>query len=244
MKPIIFGFVGNIGSGKTHMSQKYIQKWKSDGYPVTIIAWADPVKKVIMQSTGMQKSGVLDFNKFIGLTEEKVRADLRMRLVQLCITFGTEGWAAYERKFEQAWDDVGSEIMGAITRAQEDLNVYQQCFRIVIQRVGTDLGRAMDPDLWIKETLDRIEHLFREDYFDVVFIDDIRFVNEYQLLKDFCKKNKFVCDVYGIDCSLETRSERTGMTVEQLADFDLHPSESAVATIKAMLPKKNIIDNN
>jgi hypothetical protein len=67
--------------------------------------------------------------------------------------------------------------------------------RTILQVLGTDIGRGIDPDIWVKKTLKRIKILQKENH-DIyglipninktsnIVITDVRFPNEAQALKD------------------------------------------------------------
>lgn len=86
--------------------------------------------------------------------------------------------------------------------------------RTILQKVGTDLARKNNPDIWVNVVSDFI--LAFKTEFDYFLVPDCRFPNEINLLKE-----KYY-DVYSI---LVERSEfDNGLTEEQKS----HPSEIAL----------------
>ena len=90
--------------------------------------------------------------------------------------------------------------------------VKNQDGRETLQRLGTDIARNKNPDVWVK-----IIHEFLitfEDIFDFIIVDDARFENEISYFKD------------SLEGVLTIRIERPNhiskLTMEQL----LHPSET------------------
>lgn len=58
-------------------------------------------------------------------------------------------------------------------------------YRKLAQTLGTEWGRAVDPDLWVKLTQARIQKLrFTTDHPVTVIITDLRFPNEAKMVKD------------------------------------------------------------
>lgn len=53
--------------------------------------------------------------------------------------------------------------------------------RSILQKVGTDIVRAKDPNFWV-DMLVKIMHMFEDDW-DVVIIPDCRFHNEADVMK-------------------------------------------------------------
>ena len=54
--------------------------------------------------------------------------------------------------------------------------------RTILQRIGTDIVRAKNPNFWV-ETVERLINIFQDD-FDYFIIPDCRFPNEITYLKD------------------------------------------------------------
>lgn len=75
--------------------------------------------------------------------------------------------------------------------------VAEECFgwdgkkdergRKLLQRIGTEVGRAYDPDIWVEKAYERIMELIFYAYSDEdlwVIIDDWRFENEYTYFEE------------------------------------------------------------
>jgi hypothetical protein len=63
--------------------------------------------------------------------------------------------------------------------------------REVLQRLGTEVCRTIDPDTWINPVLRDIDRAYL-DGIDIVFIPDLRFNNEYEKLKNYDYDIKFI----------------------------------------------------
>jgi len=64
--------------------------------------------------------------------------------------------------------------------------------RDVLQKLGTDCCRTLDPDVWIKSMGRRLNELSKYKPNSKVVIDDIRFPNEFLLLKEYWYKATIV----------------------------------------------------
>jgi dephospho-CoA kinase len=56
--------------------------------------------------------------------------------------------------------------------------------RDVLQKLGTDCCRTLDPDVWVKSVGRRLDELHKYKPNAKIVIDDIRFPNEFELLKE------------------------------------------------------------
>lgn len=56
--------------------------------------------------------------------------------------------------------------------------------RDVLQKLGTDCCRTLDPDVWVKSIGRRLNELYKHKPNAKIVIDDIRFPNEFELLKE------------------------------------------------------------
>lgn len=86
--------------------------------------------------------------------------------------------------------------------------------RRLLQRIGTDVGREYDPDIWVKLLLEEIHSfMFPPDF---VIIDDARFPNELELTS---KDESFQC--------VKIRVEAPQL-VELKGESASHPSETSL----------------
>ena len=84
--------------------------------------------------------------------------------------------------------------------------------REIMQLFGTEVGRAIDPDVWIKSARIAVEAVWKRDPKVIVVITDVRFQNEAE----------FVRGLRG----LLVRVHRPSMAMKQLPMFAEHASES------------------
>lgn len=109
----------------------------------------------------------------------------------------------------------------------EDENWYENktdITRMIIQAVGTDFVRRVDPDFWVKQAAIAIQ----SSEADCFFVTDFRFPNEYYSLKDMLPGAKI------IPVKIDRKIERGGIVHQ-------HASELALDDFKHF---EVIIDNN
>lgn len=247
----VYGFIGNLGSGKTYLAQKKIDELKGNGLPVTIMSWADAIKQILTKNFGIQKSGYVNedwikVNRSMGpaIIKERLKKDI-VEVAAFVVPDLSKDRAEY--LFDEAWGyeslvtrGWGGDIVSAIKGCEKDYAANQ---RRLMQLVGTELGRSIDDELWIRETFDRIRVLFDGPFFRTVVIDDIRFVNEFEQLKLFCSKRGYRFVPMGINCPREIRAERRGVAVEDIVKSDLHQSEAEIPLLLDRLDPSQVIDN-
>lgn len=90
--------------------------------------------------------------------------------------------------------------------------------RALLQRVGTDIVRAKNPDFWV-EYMAAILGFFQEEW-DVVIIPDTRFPNEVDMLRD-----------RGFDV-VHVRVVRPDFENDLTPEQRMHPSETALDDVE------------
>lgn len=65
-----------------------------------------------------------------------------------------------------------------MTFAQKTCGFPEVKDRKFLQWVGTEWGRSIDPDIWVKLLIDKVKHLDCP-----IIVTDVRFVNEFEALK-------------------------------------------------------------
>lgn len=89
--------------------------------------------------------------------------------------------------------------------------------RELLQKWGTDIVRAKDPNFWVDTVVRLVE--VAEEQLDYILIDDVRFPNELQVWREHCK--------YG-DSVTHIRMERPGHQNKLTEEQRQHPSETAL----------------
>jgi hypothetical protein len=244
---MIYGYIGELGAGKTYYSTQKIREIKSDGESVLVVAWADPLKEVIADIFGLKKSGPIPYVNY-----ELEVEDVRRMLYKAFSDILFEQGALTEReelkregRFDLAWDRHAPELMMAVTNcwaAQGPQPVtaalYSGWYRSLIQLVGTEFGRAYHTDLWVNEVIRRIKFAINNGICRAAVIDDIRFPNELYAIES----SGMHYEITGIKCNVETRAERLGKTIAELDEWSLHDSEKYIPDMMQGL--ENIIDNS
>ncbi len=115
------------------------------------------------------------------------------------------------------------------------INKHNPSDRAFLQKLGTDLARAADPQIWVKHMAQRIAAI--EDVAAGLVIDDCRFVNEAEWLR----ANDFVIVKVvgrGYELNKELASHPSEMEVDKIrVDFTVNNSGELNDTIKELLAK-------
>ena len=77
---------------------------------------------------------------------------------------------------DMLYDEVGKNSPNSLDLTADDGHVYT--YRELLQKIGTDVGRVINPDIWIKSTFGFM------DPDKKYIITDVRFPNELQACKD------------------------------------------------------------
>lgn len=217
----IYSLTGEIHSGKTHIALNFAKNCKSEGESVLLISWADPLKEVIRNCFGMNKAFPLE--SWHPLEKETAYQRLYKEIVGMNIAKLGRFEHLMTAKFQEAWYLHGDEIVEAVNNTEL---TYPNRFRTIIQKVGTEIGRAYDNNIWVDEVVRRIEKGFSEGLFQVAIIDDTRFPNEADAIAGLRNRHDVV--MCGIKASIETRAKRANRTVDDLKKFADHDSERFV----------------
>jgi predicted kinase len=174
MKTPIVLLVGNAGSGKDTIADKLVD---IAGPKVMKIAQADPIKQIVAAVFGASKKQLWGPSKY---RNEKIKIDAKKcaeKAVNLHLTNGRV-------------ESVTLRLASALNRGElaKTATVRHLC-----QYIGTELGRAYDPNVWLDVALDTANKLLTGGYtytpdkglsecdssrVDLVIISDGRFRNE------------------------------------------------------------------
>lgn len=245
MTPTLYCFTGEIGAGKTHCSLQKMQELKSDGISVISIAWADCLKRVIYKATGLQKSGIHEERREDW--ELDIHTLLKSQILDLIAAqediFSTEDMLPWETKFNAAWTEWGHEITDLVRNSYS--YEYKSTFRRLVQLIGTEIGRSVSPNIWIKAALDMVEIAFATGCAQAAIIDDTRFLNEFWAACEFeDRPGNYYVEFFAVEAHPISRAERLGMTLAQVEEFGKHDSERFVPDIIKKIPKENRIWND
>lgn len=84
---------------------------------------------------------------------------------------------------------------------------YCKTVRALLQILGTEIGKQIDPDIWINDLISYYKHTFNKKY---LIVPDVRFRNEAKGLKDSDK-----------DCVLIRVTRNTGYIDNHSSETDL-----------------------
>lgn len=98
---------------------------------------------------------------------------------------------------------------------------------ILLQWIGSDYGRAKDENVWVKQTVKKIDKILTEDPFANIFITDARFPNEVESLK---KLGFIVCKV--------------NRSIDNRGDIGRDPNHSSEISLDSYNEWDFIIENN
>lgn len=251
----VIGITGKLGSGKGYFASKLIADLKNDGKSVAYLAYADPLKEVLLRYFGLTKSGFSGFCHLDFQGDGYVNTKDRLRKGLWQWHKKIVGWTemshedqvkearAYDILFAELFDTHGPKLVGLMRKIGDDAVNYDDTFRQIIQMVGTEFGRGINENFWILATFAKI-HAALNGGFDVAVIDDIRFHNEKTELEFFCEEAGYFCEVWGVTAPDEIRAQRRCLTVEAMAEFDQHGSERYIDEIIATLPPKFVVVND
>lgn len=183
MYPVI-GITGKAGSGKDTLA-----KLIGDYRPVQNIALADPIKRFALQ--------------FFGFTEEQLwgPSEGRKAVSPGCTMFGgysqvtetVENWLQSVQHYNGPKHLVSwyqNHVLGTPPEARTA--------RHILQTLGTEFGRDLDPDIWVRQALLSAEHVLGGRCYDrtlgrgdgqaqnppeAVVVTDVRFRNEALAIK-------------------------------------------------------------
>jgi hypothetical protein len=240
------------------MMQK-VESLKTTGNSVYLVSFADPIKQILRDSFGLTKEGKIQI-ALPQITELYVKHQIVDGLYALIKPLGYEKFDISEhdlkayiaRNYEKHEKEFYGYVWAAITgylpkdsryNASGTID-YALAFRRLGQLLGTELGRYLIDSIWVDIALLKIKQVFKLDLADYAFIDDVRFVNEYDMFQKFREETVFDAQVIGVQCSPQTRANRRNMSLEALLKQEEHSSEASVDDIIKFLEPQYVIDNN
>jgi len=248
----IYGFIGEIGSGKTFLSMRKIKELKYDGKTCLVIAWADPIKEILASNFNLLKSGwapdsdsSMEFLATVPMDDlpDIFSGAIYEYLNKFCRSAGISKNKVYtviHSQFRQNGQKISQIIQGLLF----DIDNYSEFYRQLIQMVGTEFGRRVYDGIWIDVTLGKIKFAFENNICQAVIIDDIRFFNEFDTLKNYSKEENYKLKFTGVIAPLCVRSNRTGVSMDALRKQATHGSEIYINKILEEIPQENIVLND
>jgi hypothetical protein len=219
-------------SGKTTYAKYLLLKDIQYGKMSLIYPMASGIKYFFYKYFGLSKMGLLSAdNRYSSLNTQKLMNMILDYFNSLDIEIIQEDL----EKIKTVIEELCYHIDNCLTN-----NDYNYSFRKCMQLFGTEVGRNLDNDIWIKLYWNRIKKLKN---IDNIYIDDWRFPNEYLGMADLVNADTYLDNYDKLDlefetifiyCPIETRMERSGLTSEQLKDMSLHDSEKYINQLHDM----------
>lgn len=250
----LFGYVGRLGSGKGYCMMQEVEKLKTTGNSIYMVSFADPIKRILRDSFGLTKAGRIN-KQLPELSELYIKGQIVDSLYNLIKPLKYEKFSISEhdakafiaRNYEIHEMDFCRYLRGATTGLffKEDHPAdYNLCFRRLGQLLGTELGRHVIDTIWIDIAFNKVQTVFKHNLADYAFIDDCRFLNEYDAFNSFKETTAFDSKIIGIQACDATRAKRRGMSIEELKAQDEHGSEKEIDLILTKLSREDIIVND
>lgn len=138
--------------------------------------------------------------------------------------FNDAGYTVIRRGFADAVRNDIETALGGMHLGALWSKPYTPEIRSLMQWWGTDFRRAQNPEYWIDATRQFLNELAGTPFAEggTVFLTDMRFENEIQLVKEFDGQ------VWRIWAPDSVRRERLNLKQEDLALLDSHVSESGL----------------
>ena len=241
----VIAFIGKIGAGKTYQMMKRLEAEKSNGNSIAIISFADPIKQ-FLHSIGLDKSGLVGDGPAISHTEfADELADVLWEWIFKSILY-----ISYQLDepinsnqatdtFIAIWYQHHEQLIDEIKACVLDNGNYSSHYRKIIQLVGTEFGRGVYPMIWCQHLMERVRILAEGGTTHRIFVDDVRFWNEYNALRGL----PYPVSILGVVADEEVRAARRGQTIEAIREADKHGSEVDVQPMIDQLQRCDLIFN-
>ena len=194
---IIISLSGHIGSGKSYIANKIREYAQNMGYNTIILSFAAIIKRFVYETTNTLKNG----DKIIKRTENKNIANMIYPLLK--------------RETKELLEIIK-------TTNDENKGEIKMLLRKIYQKIGEDV-REHNEDFFVNYVINIIKKLPQE--IDIVVIDDLRFKNEYKLLrKEFGKKYIAIYlerDIYEIIEQLGISKEQYMLSLQHISETEL-----------------------
>ena len=238
-KKKVIAYAGKAGSGKTFQLIHYLETHKPHGRRLAIRSYADPLKN-ILEKLGFRKSGYTDEGPepFLGNDVKNLLFKVLFNSLKkytdnprILSTVLKTHIGAFTKYYMAMW------------QSNPDSDDYKYFYRKAITLLGTEIGRSIDNEIWIKALITSINNILKQTTIDRIIVDDVRFLNEYTRTDEILSELNIPFEVYGVVVPNEIRAERQGITLEQVLEHNEHPSEKEVDDILLLLPEDRIIFN-
>ena len=245
---IVMGFAGKAGAGKTYVAQKTIEQLKSQGLRIAVIGYADPIK-MLLREFGITKSGPM-FESIL-VPDPQITYSIITEYFMNVLMKATPEWKGGKNESDLLVD-VGMKVhkyldqfqmhLDQVAKSIDDDEEYKFHYRKLITMTGTEIGRGISEEIWINDLVLSAKEIFGAGI-NSIFVDDVRFFNEYKLSQKLFRIEGIDMEVWGVTAPDSTRAARQGISQSAVFEHNKHSSEKEVDLILADLPKERIIEN-
>jgi hypothetical protein len=245
MTKTLIGYCGKLGSGKAYCMMKEVERLKTTGNSVYLISFADPIKQILRDFFGITKDGRLPLYWPNCFTPIYIRGQIVDNIYKILKRIGLDA-SETTLKSQIAinydkWPDFPTHVLNAVS-ATTDAD-YDWNFRRCAQLLGTELARHLYGGIWVEEAFRKVDSAFKSKNVDYVFIDDVRFINEYEAFELAGRAGRYDTKVMGVEASDMCRAVSRGLSMDDLKAQDEHGSERDIDYIISQLPPENVINN-
>lgn len=214
---IVISLSGHIGSGKSYIANAIREIARDMGYNSVIFSFATVIKRTVYDYTNFNKNGrkLLKNPDNISEISKQIYSMLTNETKDLIEQLKNINENIYENE---------NEIIPSLVRK-------------IYQKIGEDV-RNKDRDFFVRKVIDYINSL-PPSVIDIVIIDDLRFKNEYRLLRNEYHNNYIALYV---ERNIDEILENLKITKEQYENMLNHISEQELGEIKRLCDA--IIHNN
>lgn len=192
----LIAILGKAGAGKSTLAEEMISQ-----HGGICVSWADPLKQLCIELTDMPaynafgpseaREVVLDI-KFPDVKESLARLKESFTFAKLGLPVGPAS-AALASWVQDCHNFIATK--GGITA------------RFALQRLGTEWGRGLDPEVWVRTGINTgLQYL--EDGIDAVYYPDTRFANEVIAVK---KTGGVVLGIVGVETTAGGHDSEKGI---------------------------------
>lgn len=180
MNKLMIGLSGKAGSGKTLARKLIVEELINLEVPEELIimdSFANPVRKIVAELTGCTTDDLLK--------SEFKNKKLPEKWTKYKITSKDKDLNSFDYNINNKHELI--DIFHSLIHLNEniDINVSSTIptYRDLLRYIGTDVGRnSLNKDIWV----DSLDKRFTSTSGEFYIIDDVRFLNEVNYIKDFC----------------------------------------------------------
>nr|DAX81709.1 MAG TPA: deoxynucleoside monophosphate kinase [Bacteriophage sp.] len=238
MKVVVL--IGKMASGKSTLAFDKARLAKLDrGGSQFLLSFADEIKDFIKHHYSLIKNQT----KFVPnhMSDEDILVSLRSYFLSKAIIYLGNNYYNTVEHLIQSLDL--TRFYEAVQQAQLGID-HKINYRYILQFIGSEIGRQIHPDFWSIILIRKLRSLHESGNFDhtTVYIDDLRFINEFKALERLSEKSDIYLEYIILDTSDDVRRQRLGLTQEQFEEFSQHISETQIESVTQMIKSNPCLD--